>query len=87
MSLWNSVINKKNILKNVVGKTYNEIAGFIDSREKNYSFNNYDDTDYKNKKSLFWSVFINEYNIYDKIIHSYKLQFIHDNCVKVEQRY
>ena len=87
MDLWNSVINKKDIINNVVGKTINEIKSFIESKEKNYSFNSWDDRDYKNGDSKTWTVFINEYNLYDKIIHSFKLFFINDNCVKVEKRY
>lgn len=87
MELWNYVFDKKDILKNVIGKTYTDIKNYIDSKEKSYCFNNYDDTDYKNNKSLFWSVCINEYNFYDKIIHSFKLVFMQDNCIRVEKRY
>lgn len=91
MSLWDCVIDKKDIVNSVVGKTYQQIKEYIDSKEKNYSFNNYDNSNncivVDNYNFDCWTVFINEYNLYDKIIHSYKLFFNDDTCIKVEKRY
>ena len=90
MDLWNSVIGKKDILNNVINKTYEQIKSYIDNKEKSYSFNNYDNSSINavdNYNFNEWTVFINEYNIYNKIIHSYKLYFNDNICIKVEKRY
>jgi hypothetical protein len=87
MELWNHVFYKKDIENVCINKTFEEIKSIIDNKEKSYCFNNYDNTDYSNGKTDKWTVFINEYNFYDKIIHSYKLYFNKEICIKVEKRY
>lgn len=86
MDLWNSVFYKQDITL-LVGLFYDTIKRRIDNKEKSYSFNNYDDREYRQNKTKEWTVFINEYNFYDKVIHSYKLYFTDQKCTKVEKRF